>query len=38
MNGWMGWELLNADEAIDINQWNNYETVHSEIPIGNYFD
>jgi hypothetical protein len=28
MNAWMGWELLNADEAVDISYWDNYEAVH----------
>jgi len=33
----MGWELLNADEAVDITKWPNYNTVHEILPIGSYY-
>lgn len=38
MNAWMGWELLNADEAVDISYWDNYEAVHQVIPLGSLYE
>ena len=35
---WMGWELMNANEAVDIRDWDNYEAIHEVLPLGNFFE
>ena len=37
--GWMCWELINADEHVDLCQLDpSYSAVHAILPLGNYFE